>query len=445
MIEERLAELGIVLPPAPQPVASYIPVKVVGDLAWVAAQIPMQDGAVTVLGKVGGEVTTDDANAGASRCSSSARGPQPRSGRATRGGHREARRVRRVGHGVHRSPKWRTERVPPVRSRASRLPAASECRRLPLGAEWRSRSRSGGLRRTSAPRRRGSSSRTGDRRATCQPSIEMRQRDRYFLVVPRPSDNRSRDDASTAARTADSDRSTSSRVSTGRRDPTGHRAHSRIHDSAEKPRRSELGDRRLRRFARRTTSTSRARITRIGAMGQPHEGSLSHEARPRSSRPMTASATTRIPRAPAEARQSTIQRSTGSTSSPARLSACGRGGRAGAPVRSRRAGPDRAKHGREDGASRRGRRPRRSGIAARMRAVGEQERGELFARCPNPGVEPARGFGSRAARRGGRQGRAAGTVSRRPDSRRRSDRDSRPGVRRARSARTHRPRNLPDE
>jgi enamine deaminase RidA (YjgF/YER057c/UK114 family) len=68
VIEERLAELGIVLPPAPEPVASYIPVKVVGDLAWVAAQIPMQDGAVTVPGKVGGEVTTDEANAGARRC-----------------------------------------------------------------------------------------------------------------------------------------------------------------------------------------------------------------------------------------------------------------------------------------------------------------------------------------------------------------------------------------
>lgn len=68
MIEERLVELGIELPSAPQPVASYIPVKVVGDLAWVAAQIPMQDGAVTVRGKVGGEVTTDEANAGARRC-----------------------------------------------------------------------------------------------------------------------------------------------------------------------------------------------------------------------------------------------------------------------------------------------------------------------------------------------------------------------------------------
>ena len=68
MIEERLAELGIIHPPAPQPVASNNPVKVVGDLAWVAGQIPMQDGAVTVAGKVGGEVTIDDANAGARLC-----------------------------------------------------------------------------------------------------------------------------------------------------------------------------------------------------------------------------------------------------------------------------------------------------------------------------------------------------------------------------------------
>ena len=68
MIEERLAELGIELPPAPQPVASYIPVKVVGDLAWVAAQVPMQDGAVTVTGSAGADVTTEEANAGARRC-----------------------------------------------------------------------------------------------------------------------------------------------------------------------------------------------------------------------------------------------------------------------------------------------------------------------------------------------------------------------------------------
>ena len=68
MIEERLAELGIELPPAPPPVASYVPVKVVGDLAWVAGQIPMQDGAVTLSGAVGRDVTTEEANVGARRC-----------------------------------------------------------------------------------------------------------------------------------------------------------------------------------------------------------------------------------------------------------------------------------------------------------------------------------------------------------------------------------------
>jgi len=68
VIEERLTELGIELPPGPQPVASYIPVKVVGDLAWVAAQVPMQDGVITVSGSVGSDVTTEEANAGARRC-----------------------------------------------------------------------------------------------------------------------------------------------------------------------------------------------------------------------------------------------------------------------------------------------------------------------------------------------------------------------------------------
>jgi enamine deaminase RidA (YjgF/YER057c/UK114 family) len=68
VIEERLVELGIELPPAPQPVASYIPVKVVGDLAWVAGQVPMRDGAISVSGSVGSDVTTEEANAGARRC-----------------------------------------------------------------------------------------------------------------------------------------------------------------------------------------------------------------------------------------------------------------------------------------------------------------------------------------------------------------------------------------
>ena len=68
MIEERLDELGIELPAAPRPVASYVPVKVVGGLAFVAGQIPMADGKVNTAGAGGGDVTTEHANAAARLC-----------------------------------------------------------------------------------------------------------------------------------------------------------------------------------------------------------------------------------------------------------------------------------------------------------------------------------------------------------------------------------------
>ena len=68
MIEERLAELGIELPEAPLPVASYIPVSVTGGLAFVAGQIPMSEGTVSPTGAVGTDLTTEEANAAARRC-----------------------------------------------------------------------------------------------------------------------------------------------------------------------------------------------------------------------------------------------------------------------------------------------------------------------------------------------------------------------------------------
>lgn len=68
MREERLAELGIELPAAPAPIASYVPVAEAGELAFVAAQIPMQDGTVLVSGKVGGDVTIEQAQEAARRC-----------------------------------------------------------------------------------------------------------------------------------------------------------------------------------------------------------------------------------------------------------------------------------------------------------------------------------------------------------------------------------------
>lgn len=50
--ESRLAELGISLPPAVPPVAAYIPVRIAGNMAFVAGQIPMREGKLIAQGTV---------------------------------------------------------------------------------------------------------------------------------------------------------------------------------------------------------------------------------------------------------------------------------------------------------------------------------------------------------------------------------------------------------
>ncbi len=68
MIEQRLAELGLELPPAPSPVASYVPVTLAGELAFVAGQIPLGDGEVLLRGKLGADVDIEQAQGAARRC-----------------------------------------------------------------------------------------------------------------------------------------------------------------------------------------------------------------------------------------------------------------------------------------------------------------------------------------------------------------------------------------
>jgi enamine deaminase RidA (YjgF/YER057c/UK114 family) len=55
-ILERLSELGLELPPPPAAVAAYVPCLVHGDLAFVAGQVPMVDGAVMHPGHLGDRV-----------------------------------------------------------------------------------------------------------------------------------------------------------------------------------------------------------------------------------------------------------------------------------------------------------------------------------------------------------------------------------------------------
>jgi enamine deaminase RidA (YjgF/YER057c/UK114 family) len=58
--EARLKALGIVLPPAPKPVASYVPSVRTGNLVFLAGQGPLADGKPTVTGKVGAQLTEEE-------------------------------------------------------------------------------------------------------------------------------------------------------------------------------------------------------------------------------------------------------------------------------------------------------------------------------------------------------------------------------------------------
>jgi enamine deaminase RidA (YjgF/YER057c/UK114 family) len=68
---QRLAELGLELPPVVAPVAAYVPAVLDGDRVWTAGQVPIVDGALPVTGKVGvgeGLVSPERANEMARIC-----------------------------------------------------------------------------------------------------------------------------------------------------------------------------------------------------------------------------------------------------------------------------------------------------------------------------------------------------------------------------------------
>jgi enamine deaminase RidA (YjgF/YER057c/UK114 family) len=67
--EDALARRGIELPTPPTALASYVPVRVHGGLAHVSGQVPWDDrGELMHPGKVGANVTVEQAREGAYRC-----------------------------------------------------------------------------------------------------------------------------------------------------------------------------------------------------------------------------------------------------------------------------------------------------------------------------------------------------------------------------------------
>ncbi len=64
----RLGELGVVLPQVAAPLAAYVPAVRTGNLVYTSGQLPLQAGKLARTGKVGGEVSPDEARAMARIC-----------------------------------------------------------------------------------------------------------------------------------------------------------------------------------------------------------------------------------------------------------------------------------------------------------------------------------------------------------------------------------------
>jgi enamine deaminase RidA (YjgF/YER057c/UK114 family) len=64
----KLAELGVDLPAVVPPLAAYVPAVRSGGYVYTSGQLPMVDGALTLTGKVGAEVTAEQAKLQARRC-----------------------------------------------------------------------------------------------------------------------------------------------------------------------------------------------------------------------------------------------------------------------------------------------------------------------------------------------------------------------------------------
>ena len=67
-IKEIIESLGLTLPVAALPVAAYVPAVKTGNLVFVAGQLPLVDGKIVKEGKVGKEVTPEEAKELAQVC-----------------------------------------------------------------------------------------------------------------------------------------------------------------------------------------------------------------------------------------------------------------------------------------------------------------------------------------------------------------------------------------
>jgi enamine deaminase RidA (YjgF/YER057c/UK114 family) len=97
---ERLAELGLTLPPVTAPLAAYVPALRTGPYVYVSGQVPFVDGKLPATGKVGGAVSAAEAAGLARACALNALAAAA----AAAGGLDEIRRIVKVTGFVASAP-----------------------------------------------------------------------------------------------------------------------------------------------------------------------------------------------------------------------------------------------------------------------------------------------------------------------------------------------------
>jgi enamine deaminase RidA (YjgF/YER057c/UK114 family) len=67
-VQERILELGIEIPRASKPVANYVGARKVGKTVYISGQLPIEDGKLKYVGKVGKDISVEDAQKAAELC-----------------------------------------------------------------------------------------------------------------------------------------------------------------------------------------------------------------------------------------------------------------------------------------------------------------------------------------------------------------------------------------
>ena len=68
MIEDKIKELGYVLPEAPKPLAAYVPALKVDNLVFTSGQLPTESGVLKLKGKIGAAISEEDGVRAAEIC-----------------------------------------------------------------------------------------------------------------------------------------------------------------------------------------------------------------------------------------------------------------------------------------------------------------------------------------------------------------------------------------